>query len=78
MSYPGFIVLFVQLRYTYRVYPTAPQRLALARVFGCVRTVFNDAVAARRKAFSEGLPFPSTAVLDKLLITAAKRTPERA
>ncbi|WP_177154965.1 RNA-guided endonuclease InsQ/TnpB family protein [Glycomyces harbinensis] len=68
----------MQLRYTYRVYPTAPQRSALARTFGCVRTVFNDAVAARRKAHSAGLPFPSTAVLDKQLITAAKRTPERA
>jgi putative transposase len=40
--------------------------------------VFNDAVAARRKAFAAGLPFPSTTVLDKQLITVAKRTPERA
>lgn len=55
-----------------------PQRKALARTFGCVRTVFNDAVAARRKAFAAGLPFPSTTVLDKQLITVAKRTPERA
>jgi putative transposase len=68
----------VQLRYTFRVYPTAPQRSALARTFGCVRTVFNDAVAARRKAHAEGLPFPSTAALDKQLITRAKQTPERA
>ncbi|WP_199038510.1 RNA-guided endonuclease InsQ/TnpB family protein, partial [Glycomyces salinus] len=68
----------MHLRYTFRVYPTAPQRTALARVFGCVRTVFNDAVAARRKAYAEGLPFPPTAVLDKRLITEAKRTPERA
>jgi putative transposase len=68
----------VHLRYTYRVYPTAPQRSALARVFGCVRTVYNDAVAARRAAHAAGLPYPSTSVLDKLLITAAKRTPERA
>ncbi|MFG3339378.1 RNA-guided endonuclease InsQ/TnpB family protein [Glycomyces sp. NPDC048151] len=68
----------MQLRYTYRVYPTAPQRKVLARTFGCVRTVYNDAVAARRKAFAEGAPFPSTAELDKQLITAAKRTRERA
>ncbi|WP_199040797.1 RNA-guided endonuclease InsQ/TnpB family protein [Glycomyces salinus] len=67
----------MQLRYAYRVYPTTPQRRALARVFGCVRTVYNDAVAARRKARAEGLPFPSTAALDKQLITRAKRTPER-
>lgn len=38
------------LRCTFRVYPTAPQRQALARTFGCVRTVFNDAVAARARA----------------------------
>lgn len=72
------MVSIVQLRYTYRVYPTAPQRSALARTFGCVRTVFNDAVASRRRAYAEGLPFPSTTQLDKLLITVAKRTPERA
>ncbi|MEV3934797.1 helix-turn-helix domain-containing protein [Glycomyces sp. NPDC049804] len=47
----------------------------LARTFGCVRTVWNDAVAARRNAHRLGLPFPSTAFLDKALITAAKRTP---
>ncbi|WP_051393744.1 RNA-guided endonuclease InsQ/TnpB family protein [Glycomyces arizonensis] len=68
----------VLLRYRFRVYPTAPQRKALARTFGCVRTVFNDAVAARRAAHAEGLPYPTTAKLDEQLITAAKRTPERA
>ncbi len=72
------MVCHVQLRYAYRVYPTAPQRNALARVFGWVRTVYTDAIAARKAARSAGLPFPTTAALDKLLITAAKRTPERA
>ena len=38
----------VQLRYAYRLSPTAGQRQALARAFGCARVVFNDAVAARR------------------------------
>ncbi|MEV3936973.1 transposase [Glycomyces sp. NPDC049804] len=66
------------LRYRFRVYPTASQRKSLARVFGCVRTVYNDAVAARRSAHAEGKPLPTTAELDKRLITAAKRTPERA
>lgn len=68
----------VQLRYRYRVYPTRPQRAMLARTFGCVRTVWNDAVAARKAAHLKGLPYPSTAALDMVLITAAKRTPERA
>jgi putative transposase len=70
--------LRVHLRYSYRVYPTRSQRQALARTFGCVRVVYNDAVAARKAAHRRGLLFPSTAVLDKALITAAKRTPERA
>jgi putative transposase len=68
----------VQLRYRYRVYPTGPQRAMLARTFGCVRTVWNDAVSTRKAAYRQGLPYPSTASLDKALITAAKRTPERA
>ena len=65
------------LRYRYRVYPTAPQRDALARAFGCARVVYNDAVAARQFAHAEGLDYPRTAVLSKQLITEAKRTPER-
>ncbi|MCD0442924.1 transposase [Glycomyces sp. A-F 0318] len=65
------------LRYRYRVYPTAPQRASLARAFGSARVVYNDAVAARRHAFAEGLAFPSTAALSKQLITEAKRTPKR-
>lgn len=67
----------VLLRYRFRVYPTRPQQAMLARTFGCVRTVWNDAVAARNAAFRQGLPFPSTAALDKTLITEAKRTRER-
>ncbi|WP_112138624.1 RNA-guided endonuclease InsQ/TnpB family protein [Glycomyces dulcitolivorans] len=67
----------MHLRYRFRVYPTAPQRVMLARTFGCVRTVWNDAVAARKAAHAEGLPYPSTAVLDKALITEAKHRAER-
>ena len=66
------------LRYRFRVYPTRPQRIMLARTFGCVRTVFNDAVAARKAAFEAGQPFPTEAELSKRLLTEAKRTPERA
>ena len=67
----------VQLRYAYRLSPTAGQRQALARAFGCARVVFNDAVAARRAAHEAGVPYPTDAALSKAL-TAAKRTPERA
>ncbi|MFC4336324.1 RNA-guided endonuclease InsQ/TnpB family protein [Salininema proteolyticum] len=68
----------VFLRYRFRLYPTAPQRRALARTFGCVRVVFNDAVAARRDAFRSGSQYPTTPELDRRLITEAKKTPERA
>ncbi|MEV5469185.1 helix-turn-helix domain-containing protein, partial [Streptomyces griseoincarnatus] len=68
----------MQLRYSFRVYPGAGQRTALARAFGCARLVYNDALRARETARSEGLPFPKTGDLSKTLITEAKQTPERA
>lgn len=40
--------------------------------------VYNDAVAARKHAHAEGLPYPTTSALSKHLITEAKRTPDRA
>lgn len=68
----------MQLRYNTRIYPTPGQQQALARTFGCARVVYNDALAARRTARSEGLPFPKSGDLSKRLITQAKQTPERA
>ena len=68
----------MQLRYSFRVYPSAGQRMALARAFGCARVVYNDALRARETARSEGMPFPKTGDLSKTLITGAKNTPERA
>ncbi|WP_435876184.1 helix-turn-helix domain-containing protein, partial [Nonomuraea fuscirosea] len=44
----------VQLRYNVRLYPTAGQRQALARAFGCARTVFNDGLRMRREARENG------------------------
>jgi len=61
------------LRYSYRIYPTPEQRAALAQVFGCVRVVWNDALARSRV---EGAKYPGFAATSRLL-TAAKRTPER-
>ena len=68
----------VQLRYSFRLYPSAGQRMALARAFGCARVVYNDALRARETARGEGMPFPKTGDLSKQLITEAKNTPERA
>ncbi|MEE1943287.1 RNA-guided endonuclease TnpB family protein [Streptomyces sp. TRM 70361] len=68
----------MQLRYSFRLYPSAGQRTALAKAFGCVRVVYNDALRARETARGAGLPFPKTGELSKRLITEAKKTPERA
>lgn len=68
----------MQLRYSYRVYPTTGQRKSLARTFGCARTVYNDCLRAREEARAHGLPFPKSGDLSKRMITAAKKTPERA
>ncbi|WP_030461837.1 RNA-guided endonuclease TnpB family protein [Kitasatospora sp. NRRL B-11411] len=68
----------MQLRYSFRVYPTAGQRAALARAFGCARVVYDDALRVREDARAVGLPFPRVGDLSKVLITGAKKTPERA
>jgi putative transposase len=67
----------VQLRYSYRLYPTPGQALALARAFGCARVVFNDALAARKAAHAAGEPYITDAAMSARL-TAVKGTPERA
>src|SRR5690625_2525534 len=66
------------LRYSYRVYPTRPQRAMLARTFGCVRTVWNDALAVFRDAYTAALPAPSMGSVSKQVTTEAKRTAEPA
>jgi putative transposase len=66
----------VQLRYSYRLYPTPCQREALARAFGCAR-VSNDALAARKAAHAAGQPYVTGAELSAAL-TQAKKSPERA
>ncbi|MEU3457298.1 transposase [Micromonospora sp. NPDC006766] len=67
----------MQLRYNVRVYPTPGQQEALARAFGCARVVFNDGLRARQAAREQGLAYICDGDLSKLVITAAKRTPER-
>lgn len=67
----------MQLRYSFRVYPSAGQRIALERAFGCARVVFNDALRARETARAAGLPFIPSGELSKHL-TASKKTVERA
>ncbi|WP_433420973.1 RNA-guided endonuclease InsQ/TnpB family protein [Microtetraspora malaysiensis] len=68
----------MQLRYNVRLYPTPGQRVALARVFGCARVVFNDGLRARQEAREQGLPYITDGDLSKQVITQAKTTPQRA
>jgi putative transposase len=63
----------MKARYQYRFYPTDQQRQSLAQVFGCVRVVWNDALAICKQ--SEKLPNNND--LQKLVITQAKKTEER-
>lgn len=67
----------MQLRYNFRVYPDADQRIQLAGAFGCSRVVYNDALRARETARAEGEAFPKTGKLSQLLITQAKKTEAR-
>ncbi|MFD5648296.1 RNA-guided endonuclease InsQ/TnpB family protein [Streptomyces sp. NPDC127039] len=83
----------MQLRFQYRAYLTPGQCISAARVFGCKRVVWNDALSLQkpRKAANkclgnprhrtaEGpyLQIPKAAELGKLLITSAKKSSERA
>jgi putative transposase len=63
----------MKARYQYRFYPTDQQQKSLAQLFGCVRVVWNTALAICKQ--SEKLP--TTNDLQKLVITQAKKTEER-
>ncbi|GAA1550985.1 RNA-guided endonuclease TnpB family protein [Actinomadura kijaniata] len=66
----------MQLRYNYRLYPTPAQRTSLGKAFGCARVVYNDGLRVREEARRQGRAI-SDNELSKLVITQAKRTPER-
>jgi putative transposase len=61
----------MKARYQYRFYPTDQQRQSLAQLFGCVRVVWNDALA-----LSKSNKFPGYNSLAKSL-TLSKKTEER-
>jgi putative transposase len=61
----------MKARYQYRFYPTDQQQQSLAQLFGCVRVVWNDALA-----LSKASKFPGYNSLAKTL-TLSKKTEER-
>ena len=67
----------MQVRYRYRLYPSAGQQQALARVFGCARVVYNDCLRVRDEASANGEKISDTEV-QRRVITLAKLTSERA
>lgn len=64
----------MKARYRYRFYPTDQQKQSLAQLFGCVRVVWNDAIALCKQSEKK----PKSAELQKVVITQAKQTEERA
>jgi putative transposase len=65
------------VRYRYRLYPLPEQRYALARVFGCARMVYNDALRLREESHAAGVKIRDAEVRHRV-ITVAKATTERA
>ncbi|MGA9382980.1 MAG: transposase [Phormidium sp.] len=61
----------MKARYQYRFYPTDQQRQSLAQLFGCVRVIWNDALA-----LSKAKKFPGYNSLAKSL-TLSKKTEQR-
>ena len=63
----------MKARYQYRFYPTNQQRQSLAQLFGCVRVVWNDALALCKS--SDKLPNYNQL---SALLTGTKKTEEKA
>ncbi|HEY9852595.1 MAG TPA: RNA-guided endonuclease TnpB family protein [Leptolyngbyaceae cyanobacterium] len=66
----------MKARYQYRIYPTDQQKNLLAQLFGCVRVVFNDALAYCQEKYKNGEKKPNSTELSKRL-TEIKKTEEK-
>lgn len=66
----------MKLRYRYRIYPTTQQKRQLAKLFGCCRVVFNDALAYCQQEYQNGNKKPSSIELSQRL-TELKKTEEK-
>ncbi|MGB3204329.1 MAG: RNA-guided endonuclease TnpB family protein [Crinalium sp.] len=67
----------MKARFKYRIYPTDPQKNALAQLFGCVRTVWNDALNFCSESYKKGEKYCGETELQKRFITQAKKTENR-
>jgi putative transposase len=64
------------MRYRYRIQPRPSQQRMLARIFGCCRVVFNDALRIRDETCRSGVKLSDSEV-QRRVITYAKATAER-
>jgi len=64
-------------RYRYRAYPKKGQKQPIAALFGCVRVVYNDALAYSEEQYKDTEKKPSSKELSARL-THLKQTPEKA
>jgi putative transposase len=64
------------LRYRFRLYPHPHQEQALARLFGCCRSAWNDALRLRTARHRDGHNYgkDERGLLDKVCLTEAKTT----
>ncbi|WP_366558090.1 RNA-guided endonuclease TnpB family protein [Okeania sp. SIO3B5] len=67
----------MKARFKYRIYPTPGQKYRLAKLFGCVRVVWNDSLACCQQKYKSGENKPTNSELQKLFITQAKKTEDR-
>jgi len=67
----------MKARYRYRIYPTPSQKVSLAKLFGCTRVVWNNALAYCIEQDRAGNKKPKNGELQKIFITQAKKTLER-
>jgi len=67
----------MKARYRYRIYPTPSQKASLAKLFGCTRVVWNDALAYCIEQYRAGNKKPNNGELQKSFVTQAKKTSER-
>jgi putative transposase len=67
----------MKLRYRYRFYPTPRQQTELAKLFGCCRVVWNDALAHCQESYAKGENYSGYSNLSQRFLTEAKKTVER-
>jgi len=64
----------MKARYKYRIYPNDVQKVKLAKLFGCCRSVWNQTLAYCNELHTKKEKKPSNGDLQKLFITQAKKS----